>query len=173
MAGHNTGSWLINFWWLAIFSRLLQGQAVTVTSTVTQVSLVTVTESVVAIGGLIQNIAVYLDNGNGQTWDYTTRLVTGERVLTIPTITHSDCATVYVSGSVTLTTESTFIVTGLKLNGAIPGKISTATADSEESWRPFQDRAELDSIMSQFVMAQSDLCHITVDPHDPVVLRID
>lgn len=75
----------------------------------TEVVVQTVTKTLVAIGGIIQNVQVSLDNGNGNTWSYSTRLVTGESVITVLPTTFTECATIYVYGDTTLTTETTLI----------------------------------------------------------------
>lgn len=79
------------------------------TSTVTTTETVqtTVTQTVMAIGGIFQNIAVNLDNGNGHVWDYSTNFVTGDRVLTLYPTSRSDCAAIYVYSEYVMTTIET------------------------------------------------------------------
>lgn len=129
----------------------------TITTTVTQLQVQTVTESIVAIGGVIQNVKVYLDNGNGNTWDYSTRLVTGERVFTITTITDSDCATVYVYGDVTLTTESTYL----------PGKAALSkptVLEDLSKWKQLHAKdVDAKQLMDSFVRNAAHLNHIDPD----------
>lgn len=130
----------------------------TITTTLTQLEVKTVTESIVAIGGVIQNVKVYLDNGNGNTWDYSTRLVTGERVLTITTVTNTECATVFVYGDVTLTTETTLI------NGKAVSK-NTAVVEDMGSWKQLHAKgANPHEIMDSFVRNAKALDAINPEP---------
>lgn len=74
------------------------------TTTITQTVQTTVTQTVMAIGGIFQNISVDLDNGNGHVWDYATAFVTGDRALLLYPTSRSGCAAIYVYSAYNMTT---------------------------------------------------------------------
>lgn len=136
-----------------------------VTSTKTEIVVQTVTNTLVAIGGVIQNVIVRLDNGNGHLWDYSTMMVTGEQVLTIIPSTHISCATIYVYGDVTLTSETT-LITGppaAKMTGL--GKLLPPRQQEEID---SEQKEKINEIIERMVRSAADLSHIKVaEPKQP------
>ena len=95
--------------WLAL--HLAQGIVVESTSTRTVVHVETLTHTLVAIGGIIQNVQIRLDNGGPNPWQYSTQLVTGESVITIIPQMDTQIDTVYILSDSVVTTE-TSVITG-------------------------------------------------------------
>lgn len=127
----------------------------TTTSTRTAVIIETVTHTLVAIGGVIQNVIVRLDNGNGHLWDYSTKLVTGDRVITIIPSTNTECATIYVYGDVTLTTETTLITGDSKVLATGLNKML-----SPEEAIANEERLQLNRIVEKMIRSADDLQNI-------------
>lgn len=139
-----------------------------VTSTKTEIVVETVTHTLVAIGGVIQNVIVKLDNGNGHLWDYSTMLVTGEQVLTIIPSTHTSCATIYVYGDVTLSSETT-LITGQPdaKRPQITGLGKHLVPQEDQETKKEQDEM-INEIIQRMVRSSADLSHIKLaEPEEP------
>lgn len=133
------------------------------TTTRTVVAFDTVTETLVAINGIIQKVIVKVDNGNGHTWDTTTVLVTGERILTIVPSTRTMCATIYVYGDVTLSTETSLMP---------PSTVAQSTLLQQKDGSP-EPAASEDRIkeLVERMVRSGNLSHLPAPtPEDPALI---
>lgn len=96
--------------WLLLL-QILHAAVIESTSTRTEVNVQTLTHTLVALGGIIQNVQIVLDNGGPSPWQYSTQLVTGESVISIIPQINTQIDTVYILSDSVVTT-STSLITG-------------------------------------------------------------
>jgi len=94
---------------LSVLTAVGRGSVLETTSTRTVIVIETVSHTLVALGGIIQNVQVRLENGDGNPWIYTTRLITGENVITIIPLMRTAVETIYLFGESTVTVSSTLL----------------------------------------------------------------
>jgi len=134
---------------------------VTVTRTVTS----TLTQTMVALGGVLQNIDVNLNNGNGHVWIYNTAFATGERMVTVYNSLVSGCATMYIYGADMLTIETPASSTSTSNTPARKGFTPTPTnavcLGMVEGQTPFdEDKIKISAIIKRIMMDSEDMDHI-------------